>query len=431
MKVLLINPPVYDFAAYSLWARPIGLLKIASVLKANNVKFSYLDTLDIGSLNKSELKQYRIKIKNSGRHTYIKKEVKKPACLSHISRKFHRFGMPEEKISGILGNYTEKPDFIIITSIMTYWYLGVFESISMLKKFFPKAKIILGGIYVNLCTEHAKRFSGADFIVKTIEEVCKILGIKNVITERLPLDVYEKNYFAPIYTSYGCPFSCMYCANRFLNEKFTTRSNDDVLNEILYYHNELKIKNFAFYDDALLINKGEHFIPLMKKIFKENLPVKFYCPNGLHVSEITEEVAETMKEAGIVDIRLSLETANEELQKKLGYKTDNSSFVNAVKNLKKAGFTKENISVYLLVGLPYQTIEDIIDSVNFAKRYNVKIKLAEYSPIPHTELWKDSVKVSKYNLTEEPLFHNNKILPTAPDELTFEKLNEIKKHAHA
>jgi hypothetical protein len=33
-KILLVNPPVYDFAAYDLWAKPLGLLYLSSLLKA-------------------------------------------------------------------------------------------------------------------------------------------------------------------------------------------------------------------------------------------------------------------------------------------------------------------------------------------------------------------------------------------------------------
>jgi len=33
MKILLINPWIYDFAAYDEWMKPLGLLYIASFLE--------------------------------------------------------------------------------------------------------------------------------------------------------------------------------------------------------------------------------------------------------------------------------------------------------------------------------------------------------------------------------------------------------------
>ena len=30
MRLLLVNPWIYDFVAYDLWSKPLGLIKIAS-----------------------------------------------------------------------------------------------------------------------------------------------------------------------------------------------------------------------------------------------------------------------------------------------------------------------------------------------------------------------------------------------------------------
>jgi hypothetical protein len=32
LKILLVNPPVYDFAAYDFWVKPYGLLSVAGYL---------------------------------------------------------------------------------------------------------------------------------------------------------------------------------------------------------------------------------------------------------------------------------------------------------------------------------------------------------------------------------------------------------------
>ena len=430
MHLLLINPPIYDFAAYSLWAKPVGLLNIASLFKKNNISYTYLDTLDISILNNLELKKNKIKIKNSGRHNYLKKKIEKPDCLKSIPRQFYRFGLSKERIYNFFKKI-DKPDYIILTSIMTYWYIGVKEIIETAREIYDNTKIILGGIYANLCFEHALSLK-ADYVVTSIEEIFKILNINNYKKDffPLPLNLYKKNFFAPIYTSFGCPYSCVYCANKYLNKNYTNRNITEIINEIIFYKEIYQIKNFAFYDDALLINKEKHFIPLFKKIINMDINVNFFCPNGLHISEINKEVAKIMKNANFQDLRLSLETSNEFLQKKLGYKTDNKAFINALNNLKEVGFKKENISVYLLVGLPHQKIEDIYSSIEFAKKFDVKIKLAEYSPIPHTALWEESKKVAKFDIAKEPVFQNNKILPVAHESLTFETLNNIKHFAH-
>ena len=38
--ILLINPWIHDFAAYDFWAKPMGLLIIAGLLKAHGIAVS-------------------------------------------------------------------------------------------------------------------------------------------------------------------------------------------------------------------------------------------------------------------------------------------------------------------------------------------------------------------------------------------------------
>jgi hypothetical protein len=45
-RALLINPWIYDFSAYNLWYRPLGLLYIASLLRTNGVDVSFIDCLE-------------------------------------------------------------------------------------------------------------------------------------------------------------------------------------------------------------------------------------------------------------------------------------------------------------------------------------------------------------------------------------------------
>ena len=43
LKILPINPWIYDFAAYNLWSRPLGLLKVAQYLSAYDVEIKLID----------------------------------------------------------------------------------------------------------------------------------------------------------------------------------------------------------------------------------------------------------------------------------------------------------------------------------------------------------------------------------------------------
>ena len=44
--ILLVNPWIHDFAAYDFWAKPLGLLALAALLRSHGLSVSYIDCLD-------------------------------------------------------------------------------------------------------------------------------------------------------------------------------------------------------------------------------------------------------------------------------------------------------------------------------------------------------------------------------------------------
>jgi radical SAM superfamily enzyme YgiQ (UPF0313 family) len=100
-----------------------------------------------------------------------------------------------------------------------------------------------------------------------------------------------------------------------------------------------------------------------------------------------------------------------ELHRDLDKKLSEGEFEKAVRNLRKAGFLKKEIGVYILIGLPGQSVESVVNTIKFVGKTGATPYLAEYSPIPHTPLWKKALAHSNYDLYSEPLFHNNTLLP--------------------
>ena len=45
-------------------------------------------------------------------------------------------------------------------------------------------------------------------------------------------------------------------------------------------------EDIAFYDDAILIDKKEHFFPLCAALRKRFPGIRFHTPNGLHIREL-------------------------------------------------------------------------------------------------------------------------------------------------
>ena len=86
----------------------------------------------------------------------------------------------------------------------------------------------------------------------------------------------------------------------------------------------------------------------------------------------------------------------------------------ALPHLREAGFSSQEIGVYLLIGLPDQEEAEVAASIRRLQELGAKPVLAQYSPIPGTALWPRAVACSRYDLAADPLFHNNSLFPCWP-----------------
>lgn len=432
MHALLINPWIYDFKCHDFWIKPYGLLKIASILKNNNFTVDLIDCMDRYA---PEMKEYKGKDDEYGKGKFYYEEVSKPEFYKDIPRKYKRYGMPVDVFKNKLEKI-QNPDIILITSSMTYNYEGVFLAIDILKEKFKNTKILLGGIYATLCTDHAIKHSKANYVWKGPVEKNFFKIIKQITGAEINYDenfneippdysFYNNTPYVAMRLTYGCPFNCSYCSIKNFYDGYYQRSKENVLTELKKY-NDAGITDIAFYDDALLY-KNFYIKSILKEIIKQNFKFRFHTPNGLHASYIDEELAELLKNSGFVDLRISLETSDYELQKKTGGKINNENFSKALDNLKKVGYTGKDIGVYILAGLPGQTYESVLKDVQYLINKKVKIKLANYSPIPGTVDFLRLKPEIRAQIAAEPLKQNELYFLTLNNDFNWEKNEKIKK----
>jgi radical SAM superfamily enzyme YgiQ (UPF0313 family) len=441
-RLLLINPWIYDFTAHDLWIKPLGLLQLAAILEKNGYRINFIDCLDRYHPELLKLQKRRSpRGKKYGCGKYFKEILEKPAPLEKIPRLYGRYGLPPDIFCRELRRIPA-PDAVLVTSGMTYWYPGVFETIRLTRKEFPRAPIILGGIYASLCTEHARKYSGADVVIPGAD-VCRIIPAIIQLAgmppskssawipanlDELPYPAYHllsKNAYVCLRTSRSCPFSCNYCASSLLHPHFEQQQPNRVITEIDHFHRRLRIRNFAFYDDALLVNAEQHLHPILDGIIERSIKANFHTPNALHAKYITQELARKLYRAGFKTIRLGLETANPSRQNDSGGKVNNTELKTAVANLRQAGYKQTEIGVYILMGLPEEPLEEILNSVAFVLACGAKPVLTEYSPLPGTKLW-EKYRSLYSSAVDEPLWHNNSLLgyypQTRPDLLELKYL---------
>ncbi|MBN1901917.1 B12-binding domain-containing radical SAM protein [Candidatus Sumerlaeota bacterium] len=439
-SALLINPWIYDFAAFDMWAFPLGLLYLSSILKNAGWEAHYIDCANRRHPTLRD-KIPKEKLFHQGRYYDVR--VEKPKALHFVPRHYKRYGISEEAFVQDLLNI-KTPDVILVTSRMTYWYPGVKRAIKILRQCFPGTPIILGGIYATLCPDHARNVCKPDHVFAGEAEthigelINEITGIPcktdfpagdRASLDILPLPDYESlpdTTALPLETSRGCPYHCSYCASRKLIPRYRRKSPERIADEIQYAVEQLKTEDFAFYDDALLFEPEKHFEKIADEIARRGIRARFHTPNGVFANEITPKIAEAMKAMGFHTIRISLETASVKRLSEMNRAILPSHFKEAVKNLRSAGFASTEIGAYIMAGLPNQTKEETREAIDFVIECGAIPHIAEYSPIPETKEWRRAVETSIKDIANEPLYHNNSVYYLINRNFDINILDELK-----
>ncbi len=425
--ILCVNPWVYDFAAHDYFARPLGLLYLAGLLRARGFQVALLD---LASRPPDSL---------GPKGRWPKEILPTPPQFQDVPRRYGRYGLSPGQAAAYLARLPQEPAAVLVTSLMTYWYPGIQAAIAAVRSHYPEVPVILGGIYASLLPEHARQHSGADVVIPGPGEeailplLADLSGVDLSITtdladwDALPYpawDLLADRQVLPLLTSRGCPCRCDYCASRLLEPRFRRRRAESILAELDYWHTHFGVREIAWYDDALLFEAENYLLPVLESVCRRNLSLRFHTPNGLHVGLITPQVARWLKRANFATLRLGFETASLG-EARRDRKIQAGDLERAVAALKEAGFAKTEIGVYLLMGLPEQTDDEVAQSIREVHRLGATPVLTQYSPIPGTALWPEAVKVSRYDLEREPLYHNNSIFPCWP-EFSWERYTRLK-----
>ncbi len=436
--LLLINPWIYDFTAYDLWSKPLGLLYLASFLRQQGFKISYFDCLD------KYQEEKKPRTKKFGRGHFHREIIDKPLVLSEIPRHFARYGISESAFIQFIRDHS-KPDAVLITSMMTYWYLGPKRVVEIIRSIYSDVPIILGGVYATLLPEHARQVVRPDYVITGPGEIAvlKLLGdlfsldfnsfVQPVVLDDYPypaFDLISHPDYLIILTARGCPYNCSFCAQKLVSMPFTQRQPERVVEELAYHLKMFNIRDFAFYDDALFIQPEKHIKIILQKIIERRLPLRFHAPNGLFANDLDTELADLMFRSGFKTVCLSFETVNEKRHQDMYNKISKQGMVQAVDNLVKAGFQRHEIEAYVIMGLPGQSLSEILASMIFVNNLGIRLRLASYSPIPNTLDFKRACSAGLITEDIDPLLTNKTIFPLQRSKSDYETFNKLRSFAH-
>ena len=374
---LLINPPVYDFALFDLFHKPLGLMRIGRWLEEAGYNIDFVDALDVNDAPSLALLGAPRRWPNGTGH-FFKQTVEFPVKAHEIKRRYSRYGILCDSFKRRVA--AVKPDIVLITSGMTYWYPGVVEAVRTTRMMHPDVPVVVGGVYATLLPGHCERVAEPDHVVcgepwDTLESILS--------SHRLPVPKSKPGaglLLRPevwrdagvIRLNRGCPLRCDYCASGLLEPAFQPADVSDSFEAMKELAQTCDVSIFAFYDDALLFEKEASFLPFLHKTIESQLGLAFYLPNAVHLGFLDNETATLMAKAGFREVRLGYESSSVLFHERHDEKVEEGEFEETVRILFDAGFTGRQIVAYILAGLPGQRAGEVDATVRHVTSLGIR-----------------------------------------------------------
>ncbi len=390
-KVLMVNPFVSDFRLpWAHWHQPTGLLQLSSFLKQQTIDIRLVDFLH------AENKQ-------------IVKRKYKTVERGDYSIPLWRFGLTGDsdlrtRIKRQLKN-NWKPDMVFFTSLNSIWWEDVKEAIGVSRELLPDTPIYLGGLYPTYEPQHAKKFSGADFVVTG--------HISEVTRHPLDLSLYES---PP--KSTGIYF---YCKDQ--NGNQIPRSLGEILYEIKT-NIELGVLEFAFFDDEIMSEHKSVFVDFLDLVIRNEIKTKFVLLGNISANNIDKKLAIKMKNAGVRKIYLKCNLNFNEKD----YFTDSLDYYKkCMRHLIDDADYKlgiDDIAAMIVIGTPFEDLRTVTKRViNLAHIVRSVIPVPfQYVPFIHNNFtFGRDVSLNKNNTVEKHITNhmnspeklNGKVYPFA------------------
>lgn len=352
-----------------------------------------IDILDADMLNLDLTKITKIILRNNYKviAMYITTEnLRQSISISGLVKEI----CPDIKILGYGTMPLILPKFFINTPIDAIYVNGDQEK--AIENYFKYIKSndfsVLSGVNL-ICNEKLIDTKDGEYI--NINE----LGFTNL--NKLPLEEYfkAKNKKRIIITiSRGCPYNCPHCLVQKQEGHIDRRRNIESLKKYLssIYSEYRYVK---FFSPDFTLNKK--YVFELCNMIKNNFPeLKWECTTRMNFLE-DEAMLELMNESGCTQISLGIETLSKIELNEIGKKYDVDSLEGTIKRVQKYNI---KIKACIMLGIPHQNKESILNTFTFLENLNVEIRPTIYTPYQTMD---ENMTVDQIESYNRKLFHSS------------------------
>lgn len=189
---------------------------------------------------------------------------------------------------------------------------------------------------------------------------------------------------APLLTSRGCPFRCVFCSKDVFKYVCRLRSPENVLKEIDMLVNKYGVRQIDILDDNFTINKTRTE-KILDELIKRNYGLYVNLQSGVRTEGIDKNIIDKMRKAKIFKIPFGVESGDPIILQRIRKQLSLDRVLECTKLAKEAGI---KVYGFFMIGLPGDTPESMQKTIDFAIKMDPNI--ANFSitiPFPGTELY--------------------------------------------
>jgi len=219
------------------------------------------------------------------------------------------------------------PDEVWITSLFTYWSEYVHESARHYHLLFPKARLVVGGIYATLMPEHARAATGASKIYLGVHKGSERWARTHALDYTL---LGQEPDFQILHGMRGCFRECKFCGTWKIEprEEFDSRIAD-----------RIQSNHVVFYDNNFLRNpRVREILAELATVKYEGRSVVFESQSGFDGRILDDEIAFLLKKARFVNPRIAWDNSL----------ADKERIRSQIDMLKRAGYSAKDIYSFIL-----------------------------------------------------------------------------------
>lgn len=179
-------------------------------------------------------------------------------------------------------------------------------------------------------------------------------------------DIENRMPYGAIYTSLGCPYSCVFCCINapFGKSGIRFRSPELVVEEIGLLVNKYDIKNIKIVDELFVLH-DKHYMAIVDLIIQKGYELNMWA--YARVDTIKYENLQKMKKAGINWLGLGIESASTVIRDGANKQMKSKDIIDVVRKIQTEGI---RVGANYIFGLPDDTLETMQETLDMAMEIN-------------------------------------------------------------